>query len=62
MLVWHKILVGKPEGKRRSGRCRHEWKDNIKINNREIGCEGIDVINLVQRHILRSPLINLQVP
>jgi hypothetical protein len=26
-----KILVRKPEGKSQPGRCRHRWKDNIKI-------------------------------
>ena len=28
----YKVLVGKPEGKRRSGRPRRRWKDNIKMN------------------------------
>jgi hypothetical protein len=30
------ILVGKPEGKRRLGRLRRRWGDNIKIDLREI--------------------------
>jgi hypothetical protein len=33
----HKILVGKPEGKRQLGRSRLKWVDNIKIYLREIG-------------------------
>jgi hypothetical protein len=32
----YKILVGKPKGKRLLGRHRHRWKDNIKIDLREI--------------------------
>ena len=26
----HRVLVGKPEGKRPLGRPRHRWEDNIK--------------------------------
>ena len=33
----HKILVGKPEGKRPLGRPRHTWEDNIKMDLREVG-------------------------
>ena len=32
-----KILTGKPTGKRLLGRPRHRWKDNIKINLKQIG-------------------------
>jgi hypothetical protein len=32
----YRILVGKPEGKRRLGIPRRQWVDNIKINLREI--------------------------
>jgi hypothetical protein len=42
------ILVAKPEGKRLLGRPRRRWKDNIRINLREIGCEGVDWMRLVQ--------------
>jgi hypothetical protein len=31
----HRVLVGKPEGKRPLGRCR--WEDNIKMDLQEIG-------------------------
>ena len=30
--VVHRVLVGKPEGKRPLGRSRRRWEDNIKIN------------------------------
>jgi hypothetical protein len=44
----YKILVGKPEGKRPLGRHRSRWKDNIKIDIREIVWEGVDWMNLDQ--------------
>jgi hypothetical protein len=28
----HRVLVGKPEGKRPLGRSRHRWEDNIKMD------------------------------
>jgi hypothetical protein len=30
------ILDGKPEGK-----SKRKWEDNIKMNIKEIGCEGV---------------------
>ena len=39
--VVHRMLVGKPEGKRPLGRPRHRWDDNIKMNIQEFGgCRG----------------------
>jgi hypothetical protein len=38
----YKILVGKPEGKRPLGRPRRRWVDNIKMDLREIGWDGLD--------------------
>jgi hypothetical protein len=38
----YRILVGKPLGKRPIGRPRCRWVDNIKINLREIGWDGMD--------------------
>jgi len=40
--------VGKPEGKRTFGRPRRRWKDNIKVDLQEVGCEGMDWINGAQ--------------
>jgi hypothetical protein len=42
----YRILVGKPEGKRSLGRPRRRWVDNIKIDLREIGWDGMDWIDL----------------
>ena len=36
----HRVLVGKPEGKRPLGRPRHRWEDNIKMDLREVGGGG----------------------
>ena len=33
----HRVLVGKPEGKRPMGRPRRRWEDNIKMDLQEIG-------------------------
>jgi len=41
-------LVGKPEGKRPRVRPRRRWEDNIRMDLREIGREGVDWINVAQ--------------
>ena len=33
----HRVLVGKPEGKRPLGRPRRRWEDNIKMDLQEVG-------------------------
>jgi hypothetical protein len=42
------ILVGKPKGKGPLGRPRHTWQDNIRMDLREIGWDGVDWIDLAQ--------------
>jgi hypothetical protein len=42
----YRILVGKPEGKRPLGTQKRRWVDDIKIDLRETGCEGMDWIDL----------------
>jgi hypothetical protein len=44
----HRILVGKPEGKRQLGRPRCRCEDNIKLDLQELGCGGMDLIELAQ--------------
>jgi hypothetical protein len=44
----HRILVGNPKGKRPLGRPRRRWMDNIKMDLREIGRDGMDWFDLVQ--------------
>ena len=41
-------LVGKPGGKRPLGRPRRRWEDNIKMDLQEVGCGGMDWIELAQ--------------
>jgi hypothetical protein len=43
-----KIFFGKSEEKRPLGRTRHRWEDNITIDLREIGSEGVNWIHLAQ--------------
>jgi hypothetical protein len=40
----HRVLVGKPEGKKLFGRPRHRWEDNIKMDLQEVkrGSWGLD--------------------
>jgi hypothetical protein len=42
----YRVLVGKPEGRRSLGRPRCRWEDNIKMDIQEVGCEGMDWIEL----------------
>jgi hypothetical protein len=63
----YRVLVGQPEGKGPLGRPRNRWKDNIKMDLlQEVGCEGMDWINLAQdtdrRLALVNVVLNLQVP
>jgi len=61
----HRVLVGKPEGKRPLGRPRHRWEDNIKIGIREVGGGG-DWMELAQDRdrwrALVNTVMNLRVP
>ena len=44
----YRALVGRTEGKRPPGRPRRRWEDNIKIDLQELGCGGMDCIELAQ--------------
>jgi len=44
----YRVLVGKPEGERPQGRLRHRSEDNIKMDLQEVGCGGIDWIELAE--------------
>ena len=44
----HKVLVGKPEGKRTLGRPRRRWDDNIKMDLQEVGGVCGDWMELAQ--------------
>jgi hypothetical protein len=60
-----RILVGKPEGKRPLGTPRIRCEDNIKMNLKEVGCEGMDWSELVQDRdrwpTLENAVMNLRI-
>ena len=62
----YRVLVGKPEGKRPHGRTRRRWENNIKMDLQELGCGGMDWIEVAQdRNRCRArgnAVRNLRVP
>ena len=64
--VVYRILVGKSEGKRPLGRPRRRWEDNIKMDLQEVGCGGMDWVQLAQGRdrwrALVIAVMNLRVP
>jgi len=65
-MVYSRVLVGKPEGRRPLGRPRRRWVDNIRMDFQELGCGYKDWIGLAQDRdrwrTLVSALMNLRVP
>ena len=62
----HKVLVGKPEGKRPLARPRCRWEDNIKMDLEEVGRGCGARMELAQDRdswrALVSTVMNLRVP
>jgi hypothetical protein len=57
----YRVLAG---GKRPLGRPRRRWENNIKIDLQEVGCGGMDWIELSQdrnRRVLVNAVMNLRV-
>jgi len=54
----YRVLVGKPEGKRALGRPRRRWDDNVKMDLQEVGCGGMDWIDLAQDRDRWRALVN----
>jgi hypothetical protein len=44
----HRVLVGKPEGKRPLGRPKRRWEDIIKLDLQEVGGGRVDWMELVE--------------
>ena len=53
----HRVLVGKPEGKRPLGRPRRRWEDSIKMDLRKVGWRG-DWMELAQDRDRWRSLVN----
>jgi hypothetical protein len=53
-----RILVGRPEGKRPLGRPRRRWEDNIKLDLRQIGIDGVNWIQLAQDRVKWRAFVN----
>jgi hypothetical protein len=62
----YRILVGKPEEKRPLGKPELSWKDNIKMDIREVGCEVMDWTELAEDRgrwrVLVNAVMNLRFP
>jgi hypothetical protein len=62
----YRVLVGRPEKKRRLVRPRRRWKDNIKLDLKEIDIDGSNWIRLgqdrVQWQAFVNTAMNLRVP
>jgi hypothetical protein len=54
----YKILVGKPEEKRPLGRHRRRWENNIRMDLREMGWEGVYWNHLAQGNDQWRALVN----
>ena len=62
----YRIMVGKPEGKTPLGRPSYRWEDNVKMCLQEVGCGGMDWIELAldrgRWRALMNVVMNLRVP
>ena len=62
----HRVLIGKPEGKRPLGIPKHRWEDNIKMELQEVGRSCGDWMELAQDRDRWRALVgrvrNLRVP
>jgi hypothetical protein len=54
----YRVLLGRPEGNRPLGRPRSRWKDNIKMDLREIGTDGANWLRLAQDRVKWRAFVN----
>jgi hypothetical protein len=54
----YRIFMGKPERKRPLERPRRRWVDNIKMDLREIGWDGMDWIDMARDKDKWRALVN----
>jgi hypothetical protein len=55
----YRVLVGRPKCGRPLGRPRCGWKDNIKLDLREIGIDGANWIQLAQDRVQWQAFVNM---
>jgi len=55
----YRILVGEPYRNKPLGRPRRRWEDNIKMDLQEVGCEGMDWIDMAQDRDRWQTLVNV---
>jgi hypothetical protein len=62
----YRVLVGRSEGKRPLERHGLRWEDNIKMDLREIGNDGANLIQLAQDRVqwlaFVNTVMNLRIP
>jgi hypothetical protein len=62
----YRVLIGRPKGKRPLGRPRCRWEENIKMDLREIGIDGVNWIWQAQDRVrwraFVNTVMNLRVP
>jgi hypothetical protein len=61
-----RVLVGKPEGTKPPARPRCRWEDCIKVDLQEVGCGGMEWIELAKDRdmwwAIVNAVLNLRVP
>ena len=61
----HRVVVGKPEGKKLLGRPRRRWEDNVKMDLQEVRGGGAWMVLIQDRdrwRALENTVMNLRVP
>jgi hypothetical protein len=55
----YRVLLGKPGVKKPLGRPRWRWEENIKMDLQEVGCGGMNLIELAQDRDRWRSLVNV---
>ena len=55
----YRVMVGRTKGERTLGKPRHRWKNNIKMDLQEVGCEAMDRTDLAYDRDRWQALVNV---